>query len=60
MRRILTISGSVAGAVAAGTILTACVPGAGGSSYSNNYYENSYTNGQGYHDTYYTNSYTNH
>ncbi|MGA2834866.1 MAG: hypothetical protein ABSE55_17530 [Terracidiphilus sp.] len=59
MRRILAISGGVAAAVAAGTVMTACTPGAGGNYYGN-YYGNSYTNGQGYHDTYYTNSYTNH
>ena len=41
LRRILAVSGTVAGAVAAGTILTACAPGAGGSSYSNNYYGDS-------------------
>jgi hypothetical protein len=40
LRRILAISGGVAGAVAAGTVLTACTPGAGGGGYSN-YYSNS-------------------
>ena len=40
LRRILAISGGVAGAVTAGTMLTACTPGAGGGGYSN-YYANS-------------------